>query len=245
MLYIAVCDNGEYFRKSLAEAVSDHLKEQGVPYQIDMFCSGEELLLLGIGVTKYTVVFLDINMAETDGMAAAKKIRKMSREIFIVFVTASSEYVFEGYKVDATRYLMKDSDQDHFRNMIHECMDSILEKMNYAVVKKEFGFKGGNREISLERILYIESDLHKLLFYVMEDSLKTYTMYETLGKVEKRLEGHGFIRLHQSYLVNLRYIRSVSRYKAVLDNETESAIPIPKARYMQVRKAFEAYRGEL
>lgn len=243
MLYIAVCDEEEYYRKSLAEFVSDYLKEKGILYQTDMFCSGKELLLLGIGVTKYTIVFLDINMSETNGMAVAKKIRSMSREIFIVFVTASSDYILEGYKVDAIRYLIKDGNQNHFQSIFDECMDSIIERMNYAVVKKEFSFKEGKKEISLEKILYIESNLHKLRFYVMEESLTTYTMYETLGKVEKRLEGNSFIRLHQSYLVNLKYVRSISRYKAVLDNETE--LVIPKARYMQIKKAFAAYRGDI
>ena len=242
MFYVAVCDDEEYYRKSLAEFVSDYLKEKGISYQIDMFCSGKELLLLGIEVTKYTVVFLEINMAGTNGMMLAKKIRNISRDIFIVFVTTSCNYAVEGYKVSAIRYLIKDSNLNHFQSIIDECMDSIIEKKNYAVVKKKFGFREGSREIALDRILYIESNLHKLLFYVLDEGLKTYTMYETLGKLEKRLEGNRFVRLHQSYLVNLKYIRSISRYKAVLENETE--LNIPKARYMQVKKAFETYRGE-
>lgn len=243
MLHIAVCDEEEYYRKSLKEFVSDHLKEKGILCQVDMFCSGEELLLPGIGVTKYTAVFLDINLPGINGMAAAKKIRNMSRKIFIVFVTASWDYVLEGYKVSATRYLIKNSNCKLFRSSIDECMESIIDEMNYTVVREAFGFREGNREISLERLLYVESDLHKLIFYVMEESLKIYTMYDTLGRIEKRLEGNNFFRLHQSYLVNLKFVSSISRYKAVLANGTELAIP--KARYMQVKKAFAAYKEEM
>lgn len=243
MLYIAVCDEEEYYREVLKEAVSDHLWEKGIPCQVDVFCSEEEFSLLGIGVTKYTAVFLDVNADGTIGIAAARKIRNISREISIVFVTASLDQVLEGYKVGATRYLIKNRNHDFFRSTIDECVESIIEKINYSVVKKGFVFREGSREISPERLLYIESNLHKLLFHVMEEGLATYTMYETLGKIEKKLEGNKFIRLHQSYLVNLRYIRSISRYKAVLDNGTELAIP--KARYMQVKNAFAAYKEEI
>ena len=47
-------------------------------------------------MTGYTVVFLDINMGGMDGVAVAKKIRSISKEIFIVFVTAYFDYTLEG-----------------------------------------------------------------------------------------------------------------------------------------------------
>ena len=72
MFYIAICDDERNFRKSLKEYVSNYLKVKGISYQIDMFCSGEEFLLLGIEMTKYTVVFLDINMDKADGITVAK-----------------------------------------------------------------------------------------------------------------------------------------------------------------------------
>lgn len=57
-------------------------------------------------MTKYTVVFLDINMGGMDGVATAKKIRSISKEIFIVFVTAYFDYTLEGYKVESHQYIV-------------------------------------------------------------------------------------------------------------------------------------------
>lgn len=243
MFNIAICDDESCFRQSFQEFVSGYFRNNGIPCQIDTFCSGEEFLSLGIAMINYTVVFLDINMNETDGITVAKKIRSISKEVFIVFVTAYFDYTLEGYKVDAIRYLIKDSNQNNFQNTVNECMDSIIEKMNYVVIKKKFGFKEGEKEISLERIIYIESNLHRLFFHVMEDELKTYTLYETLDEAEKKLMGNNFIRIHQSYLVNLKYIKSILRYKAIMYDGTE--LIIPKIRYMQVREAFIAYQGEV
>lgn len=243
MFYIAVCDDESSFRQSFQEYISNYLKSNGISYQIDAFCSGEEFLALGAAMTKYTVLFLDINMGGMNGVATAKKIRSISKEIFIVFVTAYFDYTLEGYKVDAIRYLIKDGNHDNFQNTVNECMNSIIEKMNYVIVKKKFGFREGIKEISLEKIIYIESNLHKLSFHVMEEELKIYTLYETLDEVEKKLEGNTFIRIHQSYLANLKYIKNILRYKAILYDGTE--LIIPKARYMGIKEAFIAYQGEV
>lgn len=81
-------------------------------------------------------------------------------------------------------------------------MDAIIDKMNYSVIKRKFDFKEGRKEIVLDRLLYIESNLHRLEFHVMEDDEKVYTMYEILNVMDDMLSENGFIRTHQSYLVN-------------------------------------------
>lgn len=241
MFYVAVCDDDRYFRQNIKEIVSDYLNKEEIIYQMDMLESGEELLSSGIGPTRYTVIFLDIDMVGKNGMAVAQKIRKVDRDVFIVFVTASYDYVLEGYKVGAVRYLVKGSDRRCFRNNLVECMDSIMEKINYTVVKKAFAFKEGRREIQLEKLLYVESSMRRLVFHVMEDTLKTYTLSEKMSEVEKMLAGNDFIRIHQSYLVNFKYIKKISRCRAVLYNNMELAIA--RTRYMQVKEAFITYLG--
>ena len=62
--------------------------KNGLLYEIDEFESGNEFINLGINMTKYDIVFLDINMDEMDGIETAQEIRKVSNDIFIVFVTA-------------------------------------------------------------------------------------------------------------------------------------------------------------
>lgn len=111
------------------------------------------------------------------------------------------------------------------------------------MTKKEFDFKEGRKEISLDRLLYIESNLHILEFHVMEDDMKVYTMYETLNILETRLSENDFIRIHQSYLVNAKHIKNVVRCKVILTNGVE--LSIPKARYTEVKKKFIVCRAEV
>lgn len=241
MFRIAICDDESHFTEGLKELLSGYMMEKGFVFEIDTYSSGEALVELGIEVVRYTVVFLDINMDKVDGIMVAEKIRKVSREVFIVFVTAYVDYSLEGYRLDVIRYLLKGN--SNFQSKVNECMDAIIDKMNYSVTKKGFDFKEGRKEISLERLLYIESNLHKLEFHVMEDDMKVYTMYETLNIFETRLAENDFIRIHQSYLVNAKHIKNVVRCKVILTNGVE--LSIPKVRYKEVKKKFIACRGEV
>lgn len=241
MLEIAICDDESYFRKHIREILIEYMDKKGILYEIDEFESGKDFVNLGIEIVKYKIVFLDINMDELDGMKTAQKIREISNGIFIVFVTAFINYTLEGYKVDAVRYILKNN--VNFSELVFECMDAINMKMNYVVKRKTFNFNEGTKNVSLERLLYIESRLHKLEFYIMENRLNKYSLYATLNDMEKELADNAFVRIHQSYLVNMKYIEKVSRYKALLSNGIE--LEIPKARYKHVEQAYVLYKGDI
>ena len=239
MLKIAICEDSEIFVEIIKKNIETILK---VPYELHPFLSGKEFMtsLPEMGCP-YDIVFLDVNMDELDGMETAQKIRKVSNDVFIVFVTAFITCAPQGYSVGAIRYILKNN--VNFPELIFECMDAISLNMNYVAQKKKFNFNEGTKIVALERLLYIESRLHKLEFYIMEDKLKKYSIYGKLDELEKELQGNDFIRIHQSYLVNMKHIEKVSRYEALLNNGIK--LEIPKARYKFVEETFVSYKGEL
>ena len=252
MLRIAICDDEKLFRENIKKYVLKYLSEKDISSEIDMFNSGKELLGLGTDLLGYNIIFLDINMDEIDGIMTAHKIREYSMDIYIVFETAYVNYSLEGYKVDATRYLLKNT--INFDESIYECMDTILHKMNYIVLKKYFKFNECEKNVQVDRILYIESRLHKLEFHIMEDAKRAvrdimedkvliYTLYATLNDMEREMMEYKFIRIHQSFLVNLKHIKSITGYSVILNNNQK--LVVPRARYKDVKSAFIAYKGEV
>ena len=233
MLYIGICDDEKYFLSEEKEIIIKYMKKRDCPCQIDTFDSGTTFIDSGANVP-YDILFLDVSMAKMDGIKLAKRIREYDNNVYIVFVTAFIDYSLEGYRLDVVRYLLKGN--VNFQSKVNECMDAIIDKMNYSVTKREFDFKEGRKEISLERLLYIESKLHKLEFHVMEDTETVYTMNEILNVLDDTLSENGFIRTHQSYLVNAKHIKNVVRCKVILTNRVE--LPIPKARYAEVKKSL-------
>ena len=75
----------------------------------------------------------------------------------------------------------------------------------------------------------------------MEDQESVYTLYETLNHIEMEYRLYQFIRIHQSYLVNMNHIVNMKRYEVVLSNGMH--LIVPKARYKYVEDAFIRYKG--
>lgn len=237
MLQIAVCDDETYYRNRIYSLLSEYLEARSLNASIDIFSSGKEFLSERANLVKYDIVFLDINMEEVDGIQTAQKICDYQSGTCIVLVTAFLNYALEGYKVGAVRYIMKDA----LEIQMPECMEAVLKKMQ--IQKITFSFLEGEKTLYTDNILYVESRRHKCLFYYMEKETVTYQMYGKLDQLEEALSAYRFLRIHKSFLVNMKHIRRISNYLAVLDCGEE--LPVPRLRFQKVREAFVAYKGEM
>lgn len=241
MLEIAICDDEEYFLEQEKELISRYMNRFGYQFRIDTFVSGVEFMAVGDRISKYDIVFLDINMREMNGLETARKIRQYTKEAYIVFVTAFITYSLEGYKVDAVRYILKDNDS--LEKAIIECLDTIICKMHYVENKYTFDFQEGRKTLFLDDILYIESNLHKLVFHLTGKKSGRYTIYGRLDYIDEMLHDFNFCRVHKSYLVNLKYMEKVERYSARLS--TGDTVSISQPKYNDVREQFIYYKGEI
>ena len=102
-----------------------------------------------------------------------------------------------------------------------------------------FSFVEGKKLVKTDEIIYIETSRHKNIFYVGD---QTYSIYKKLDEIERELEGLDFLRIHQSFLVNMHYIEKISSY--VLRLKTGEELSVPKARYPEVKRKFMAFKGE-
>ncbi|MDE7272921.1 MAG: LytTR family DNA-binding domain-containing protein [Lachnospiraceae bacterium] len=245
MLQIAICDDEQYYREKINHLLKQYFHRQNLEYNIALYLSGEEFLAQQENSVKYDIVFMDISMKALDGIQTASQIRAFHSDTYLVFVTAFIDYALEGYKVNAVRYLMKDT----LDTTIPECLDAILQKMHLAQVT--FSFLNGETTLYTDNILYVESQKHKSFFYYMqsgamhssaaESGMVTYQIYEKLDSIEQKLSGYGFLRIHKSYLVNMKHIRRLSNYTAFLNTGEE--LPIPRMKYQTVKEQFVAYKG--
>ena len=234
MYKIAICDDERYFRNEIYRRLEDYLKRKNID------TTGEELCELGEKIVNYLIVFLDINMKGMNGVDVAQRIRLYSEKIFIVFITAYIDYSIDGYKVGAVRYLLKNN--ENFQFAIEECMDAIDKKINTSREIRRFIFTEGPLEIMVEKIIYVESSLHRLEFHISGES-GVKNMYGRLDELEEEFKENRFIRVHQSFLVNLMFVKKVSRYSVLL--LTGESIPIPRARYRAVEEKYIAFKGRM
>lgn len=88
--------------------------------------------------------------------------------------------------------------------------------------------------------MYVESNLHKLTFFIVEEGIIPYTMYETLNHISGMF-ARDFVRIHQSYLVNLRFVRKITGNNLLLSNNL--TLPVARSKLKDVRQKIAMYKG--
>lgn len=230
MLSIAVCDDEIIECAGMAEKIRGNLEEMKVPCFLRQFNSGEELLQ---SEEDFDIVFLDIMMDGLDGMKTAKRIRKKASCRLLVFISASREYVFDAYDVEAFWYLVKPVETAKLKQVLKKAvLKTEAASPDFILVNKG----RQKQKIFLRDILYFEImgrliDIHKT------GGISDY--YGKISILEEELREKGFFRCHKSYLVHLKYVKGYNRQEAVLDNGEK--IPVSKRRYEEFCKALLSY----
>ena len=146
----------------------------------------------------------------------------------VVFTTAYSEYAVEGFKVNAVDYLLKPFGLDDFRraaNRLQERLsaqpapaaapadgtagddDTIFVKTDYRVVK-----------IAVSDIRYIEGMSEYLKIHLLSQPKPVVTLL-SMKKMEEYLPP-SFMRIHRSYIINLKMIQEVNKNRVIMDADT-------------------------
>ena len=190
------------------------------------------------------LIFVDINMPDLNGVDF---VRALTNRPMVVFTTAYSEYAIDGFKLDAVDYLLKPfSFADFSRaaakaNSLYELRQGRLpaqpDSDSEATPKdREYISVKADYKVSLVRIadiVYIESEGEYVRMHLSDGS--TITTLFRLKNMEAALPSEQFMRVHRSYIVNLRVIRSYVRGRIFL-SDTEY-VPIGE----NYKEAFQNY----
>ena len=231
MLQLAVCDDEKVFRSDLRKILGTELELCGIDYHISEFTSGEELIA-GLEKADCQILFLDIEMKGIDGVEAARRLRETKRQMEIVFVTSYADFVFQGYEVRALNYILKPYEPEKIAAVLHTALEALdIEAEKYYVIDQ----RGGSIRVPLSSVKYFSSERRTVHAVTTEQE---YTFYEKLSDLETELPDT-FVRIHNRYLVHLKYLEAVRQNTAVVDGEElpvsrscKSGLSIAFAKYM-------------
>jgi len=232
MLIIAVCDDNHTDKTHMCNAVETYLQTQCIDGKVFGFDSAEKLNSVLEGKRlKFDIVFLDIIMGDMDGMTCAKLIRKQDKQVKIIFLTSSTDYVYEGYEVNATAYLVKPITTNKLTAVLDKTCGQIED-----VTKERIAFTSGGvtQRILIKDILYLESQKNKVIVVLAQG--ERLAVYTTLDSLEQPQQSQLLIRSHKSYIVNFLYIEQYASDKFVLRDGT--VIPISRIYKDKARECF-------
>jgi DNA-binding LytR/AlgR family response regulator len=221
---IAVCDDDLGDRQHLGAFIERFDADLAVAF----YASAEDLLA-ALATEYYEMIFLDIEMEGLDGFNAAKIITGNEDSPLIVFVTKSSKYTIQGYEV-AFRYLVKPVAYDDFTRVMKAALDSLAPR------KIALEFNGKNYVVPTKDISYIEILNHNIRVHLENN---VFECRNSLKNLEDVLTGSPFVRPHNSFIVNLDHVTSMSQTEIVMKDQTK--ISISRKKKDDVFKAFHQF----
>lgn len=197
---IAIVEDNPDVRERLAGFVSRYAQENGLTLQVDTFADGAAIVPYPGG---YDILFMDIEMPELGGMAAAEQVRAVDQDVVLVFVTNMAHYAIHGYAVDALDFVLKPVNYYQFKVKLERAIRRVQRRGSAQITVQSAGTL---RLLDTADILYLETR-NRMLYY--HTTTEVLPVRASLQSAEKQLAPYHFARCNQCYLVNLRHIKAV------------------------------------
>lgn len=235
MLRIGICDDSAEARFVLRALLERILESRKIPGQIFEFSAGENLLRwFDHHAGELELVFLDMELHQLDGLETARRLRAADAGLQLVFVTGYPEHVFDGYRVGALGYLLKPPKQDQLEDVLVRAQAALYRDLDRAYICRS---GDTHYRIPIAGILYFVSDRRQVRCVAQR---RTYTFYGKLDTVAAEV-GHGFIRVHQRYLVRAGAVDRIESSDVILHNGER----LPVSRSCQQSALLALARAEL
>ena len=224
---IAICDDSQADRDYVASVVRRWASEGDRTAHIEAFSTAEGFLFHYAEESDFDILLLDIEMGAMDGVSLAKRVRKDNEAVQIVFVTGYSDYIAEGYEVAALHYLMKPVSREKLFAVLNRALEK--RKREERCLNLELG--GEMVRIPFYDIRYLDVRQN----YVTIHGKAEYTVKRSLNEFEKELDDR-FFRAGRSLIINLKYIRRVTKTEVSLSDGT--LLPLPRGAYEPLNRAI-------
>lgn len=194
---------------------------------------------------KPDLLFLDIQLVDGTGFDLLKKIGEINFDL--IFVTSFDNYAINAIKFGAFDYILKPIDADEFDETLRKLFKSKelpRQNLNQRVELAGNVLNGKNRRITLrlqdhfqlidfDEIIYCKSDGSYTTFFL--ENNKKIMVSKSIIEYEKMLPGNEFLRCHQSYLVNIKFIDKLTKEGFIILKD-KSSIPVSVRKKEEIMK---------
>ena len=187
---------------------------------------------------EYDVAFLDIDMPQMSGIDLARKIHEQWPNTVIIFITNYVQYAPDGYEVGAFRYLMKNQITEKLIDYLDLAIKERTKRLRVITIQ----INGERINVPVSNILYIESSARIITMHLIENVRPMYQFYGNMSDLAQKFEILGFLRVHKSYLVNMKYIEIFQCKR--LEIKGGILIPSSERKYSELKQRYLTWEAE-
>ncbi len=231
---IAIVDDEKEVRNTLEEYIRRFSRESSVKMETAAFSSGDSLMEHYKMI--YDIIIFDIDMPGTNGMDTARKLRELDSRVTIIFITNVAQYAINGYEVGAVDYIIKPISYYDFSMKFHRTVAKAAQQKEHTIM---IDTMEGLRRLKVSSVIYVDVLSHYLHFHTGKN---VYTARGSMKDLENELSMYDFVRVHKSYLVNMKYVDEIQPKEILAADER---IPLGRGYKESVMQAYMRYvRGE-
>lgn len=219
MTEIAIVEDEREHSARLKEYLDRYSAERDCALHTEIFERADDFLKK---CGSFDIVFMDIELPDTDGMTAVKRLRENDKNVLVIFVTNLAQYAVKGYEVSAFDFIVKPVGYYDFAMKLRRAFECLNKRCKHELWVAS---RQGKKLVSADKLKYVEVMKHALLFHMANG--ETVTGTGTLKSVASKLDGTSFALCNQCYFVNLKYVTEV-RGGSVFVGDDELQISIPK-----------------
>ncbi|MCX6207419.1 MAG: LytTR family DNA-binding domain-containing protein [Bacteroidetes bacterium] len=225
-----------------AELLSDMVGEIEPRIQIVDKCIDIPCAVKSIKKNTPDLVFLDVELPIYNGLQLLNFFNPDEIKFKIIFTTASHQHAIQAFDMSAVDYVLKPLQYDKLKSAIQKFIDNLGrgEQLAYGALKDNY-FSNGNKKIVVPLMNGFEIiKLKDILFIKAEGSYShihqingtSLMVSHNLKYYEDIFSGEiNFLRAHRSYLVNINFVKRISRNDGallVMENNTEIPVALDK-----------------
>jgi two-component system LytT family response regulator len=234
MIKAILIEDDEILRKGLQEMLQLYAPNFEVIAEADTVASAVELL----SKNEPDVVFLDIMLIGGTGFDVLKQYQEKNGfpKFQLVFITAFEEYAIKAFRMSALDYLLKPIDPDELKEVVRKIEKAkSLNPASFDLLVDHLGKQNSNKKMALATAEGIHIVLIDDIVYAQADSNYTTIVLNTKKKIivskplkeyEDLLVDKGFLRIHQSYLVNTQYVQFFDKVEHMVQLNTNDILPV-------------------
>ena len=236
-MQIAICDDDPNIIASIRSHLAEANHDKADSFSVLEYSSIPTLLqAVQIGVP-LDLLYLDIEVGTDNGVAAAKQIRRLIRNILIIFVSSHPKYYHDAFDARPFQFINKPIDAMEFHRVLQDALAEYARGNLYL----SFSYQRSDYRIPVRDIVYIEVQ-NKTAFIHMYAQDKQFVCYESISSIIKRLPQNRFLHIHAAFCVNCQYILCLSATSVLL--QTGQTLPLARSKREAVILALHQYKRE-
>lgn len=181
LVSIAVCDDEMLDCRNVEKDIKEILGETDIPFIVRQFSSGRDLLNT---IENFDIIFLDIMMCGMNGMKTAQLLRDKPFDKILIFISASRDYVFEAYDVEAIQYLVKPVDYFKLKRVLQKAVKKLENhSQEFMIINQD----RTRKKLLLREIYYFEIRGRVISVHGVEGIFDYYEQIGTLHDMKNHL----------------------------------------------------------